>query len=100
MNLHLKLIGSTLMIVTGLGLAHAIASEPTASSANQHMDLCQQAGAEYRQLYTIEEATRSITICQKGDQYYHITTLKQPQQNSISSLNIHQNQASAITRIK
>lgn len=76
MNLSLKLIGSALMVMAGLGLTGAIAAEPTPATAQSRLDLCQQAGAEYRELYTIEEATRSITICQKGDQYYHIVTLK------------------------
>ncbi len=64
------------MIVAGLGLTHAIASEPTTPKTKHTVDVCRQAGADYTQLYTIEEETRSITICQKGSQYYYVTTPK------------------------
>jgi hypothetical protein len=93
MNRHFTLIGSTLMVVAGLGLTHAIAAEPVPQTVTQRVDVCRQVGAEYQELYTIEEATRSITICQKGDQYYHIITLKQPQ-NSASALNQNVHSAS------
>lgn len=96
MNRHLTLIGSTLMVVAGLGLTHTIAAEPAPQSATQRVDVCRQVGVEYQELYTIEEATRSITICQKGDQYYHIITLKQPQ-NAASALNQETNSTSLTT---
>lgn len=96
MNLHLKLIGSTLTVVAGLGITHALASEPASQTLNQQPDLCQQAGADYRKLYTIEEATRSITICQKGEQYYHIITAKQSPV-AASSVNQVGNAASSTT---
>ncbi|MDX2231916.1 MAG: hypothetical protein NW220_19940 [Leptolyngbyaceae cyanobacterium bins.349] len=72
------LINTAVMLVAGLGFASAIAAEPpapqTTEQAAQAVDVCRQAGADYRKLYTIEEANRSITICQKDNQYYHVTT--------------------------
>ncbi|MDX2242810.1 MAG: hypothetical protein NW224_19195 [Leptolyngbyaceae cyanobacterium bins.302] len=76
MNLQARLIGTTVMIVAGLGLTHAIASEPASQKTAQQSDVCRQAGSEYTKLYTIEEDTRSITICQKGQKYYYVTTAK------------------------
>ena len=80
MNLQVRLI-STCMIVAGLGCPHAIAAEPipakvtqaTAQSTAQRFDACRQAGAEYSEVYTIEDGNRAITICQKGNKYYYIT---------------------------
>lgn len=80
MNLQVKLFSTTLTIVAGLGLTHAIASEPTpqkpAQQIAQQSDVCRQYGAEYTKLYTIEEAARSITICKKGTKYYYVATAK------------------------
>jgi hypothetical protein len=80
MNLQAKLVSTTLMIVAGLGLTHAIASEPEpqkmAQQIAQQANVCRQYGAEYTKLYTIEEEARSITICQKGTKYYYFTTTK------------------------
>jgi fructose-1,6-bisphosphatase/sedoheptulose 1,7-bisphosphatase-like protein len=83
MKLPVRLISATLMMVSGFAMSAAIAAEPTAKSPEhsaeqtaQRVDVCQQAGAAYRQLYTIEDANRAITICQKANQFYYITTEK------------------------
>lgn len=76
MDLQARLISTTLMIVAGLGLTHAIAAEPVPSKTAQQVDVCRQAGSEYTKLYNIEEQGRVITICQKGDKYYYINTAK------------------------
>lgn len=75
MNSQPALIGTTLMVVVGLGLANAIAAEP-ANQASQTLDACRQIGSDYHQVYVIEEETRSIAICQKDDKYYYISTAK------------------------
>lgn len=84
MNLQASLIGTTFMVVAGLGLIHAIAAEPTpakptqqfAEQVSQQVDVCRQTNAAYRKLYTIEESDYAITICQSGNQYYHIKSEK------------------------
>lgn len=75
MNSQPALIGTTLMVVVGLGLASVMAAEPT-TRISQRSDICSQVGSGYVQLYTIEEETKSITICQKDQKYYYVTQAK------------------------
>lgn len=76
MDLQARLISTTCMIVAGLGLTHAIAAEPVPPKTAQQIDVCRQVGSEYVKLYTIEEQGHAITICQKGDKYYYVTSAK------------------------
>ncbi|MBF2029723.1 MAG: hypothetical protein IGS48_23695 [Oscillatoriales cyanobacterium C42_A2020_001] len=83
MNLQLRLIGTTLMVVTGLGLSYptwqsVAQAETTTKPAQvaQRLSVCRQVGDDYREMYTIVEENRTITICQKGSKYYYIHTSK------------------------
>ena len=76
MNTQIRLIGTTLMLVAGLGLTHAIAAASAPGKTAHRPSVCQQMGANYTELYTIEEETRSITICQNGTTYSYITIAK------------------------
>ncbi len=88
MNLQVRLLSTTLMVVTGLGLsyttwqptARAEAMKTTQASkvtqAAQRVDVCRQIGRDYREIYTIEEENRSITICQKGKKYYYVQSAR------------------------
>jgi len=75
MNLQARLVGTTIMIVAALGLTHTIAAEPSPQTA-QHIDACRRVDRNAKELYTISKANPSITICQKGNQYYYITANK------------------------
>lgn len=83
MNLQFRLISTTLMVVSGLGLSYPTwqsaaqaetATQPT--QVAQRVSVCRQAGDDYREMYTINEEKRTITICQKGNKYYYIQTAK------------------------
>lgn len=74
MNLKISLT-SALLMLTGLGWNGAIAAEPQTHMA-QRSDVCRQAGEDYREVYTIDEETRSITICQKEEKYFYVAQEK------------------------
>jgi len=88
MNRQIGLFSTTLMVVTGLSLSYTTwqpvaraeapkaAQTPKITQTAQRVDVCRQAGADYREMYTIEEETRSITICQKGKNYYYVQSAK------------------------
>ncbi len=78
MNRQWTLATSALIALIGIGIEPAIASQhPTVQA--QKPSVCRQYGSEYQDLYSIEvDSQQTITVCQKGKQYYYVRTMKSP----------------------
>lgn len=78
MHRQWTLMTSVLIALVGSGMESAIAAQPQSAQA-QKPSICRQYGSEYRDLYTFDlDSQQTITVCQKGKQYYYVKTVKSP----------------------
>ncbi len=79
MNRQWTFMASVVVALAG-GMDAAIAAQPQPVQVQaQKPSVCRQYGAAYQDLYTIEvDSQQTITVCQKGQQYYYVRTVKSP----------------------
>ncbi len=77
MKLHSVAIALVAAMTTlSMGTAIAAEAQPQTAIAPNPNNVCRQYGAEYKEVYSFDTETHSITICQKGQQYYYVQTQK------------------------
>lgn len=87
MNRQWTLMASVVVALAGVGMESAIAAQPQSVQA-QKPSVCSQYGSEYQDLYTIEvDSQQTITVCQKGQQYYYVKTVKSPISSALPAPN-------------
>jgi hypothetical protein len=62
----------------GWGMGEAIAA-PAQTEVAQNTGVCRQHGPEYRDVYSFDTEGYTVTVCQKGKEYYYVKSVKAAQ---------------------